>query len=198
MPHKTVAIPQQLALTKILDKNKEILMSFRRLELIELPSLSENMKHMSPEDDYENGNPTTCKFFVIQKDIPSLFVDFENNKFATLYEMFVRFRQAYYENWYLLSTNSSYKSRLLFSNPSLKRTNIYSETNQGYRSNKVESISEGEVGNKTQEEAIQSGAVILRIELETKDNVPKDTAAYCLVLHDKLYSYNSLTKIGKQ
>ncbi|KAJ8914297.1 hypothetical protein NQ315_011282 [Exocentrus adspersus] len=51
MHHITVAIPQQLAVSnfiQILDKNKEILMSFRSWELIELPSIVENTKHMWP------------------------------------------------------------------------------------------------------------------------------------------------------
>ncbi|KAJ8914168.1 hypothetical protein NQ315_016247 [Exocentrus adspersus] len=201
MPHITVAIPQQLALTKILDKNREILLSFRSWELIELPSLSENTKHMWPvktttkietprhliialqTGKKENIKENMCEFdhckltnvrvFLNSERYPynDLFLDFENNKFATLYEMFARFRQAYFEK----------ENEPIFTPKQFKDIApiVYIDCSR-------------------QKEAIQSGAVVLRIELETKDNVPKDTTTYCLVLHDKLYSYNPLTKIVKQ
>jgi hypothetical protein len=49
-----------------------------------------------------------------------------------------------------------------------------------------------------QHEGLQSGPVEVRIDFETSDNVPANTAAYCLILHDKMFSYNPLTKAVRQ
>lgn len=44
-----------------------------------------------------------------------------------------------------------------------------------------------------QTEPLKSGTIDLKIEIETSDNIPENTTAYCLVLHDKLVEYNVLT-----
>lgn len=43
--HVSVGIPQQLDLSKILDKNIEILFPFRSWELVEYPFLTETSRH---------------------------------------------------------------------------------------------------------------------------------------------------------
>ncbi|KAJ8933381.1 hypothetical protein NQ314_014043 [Rhamnusium bicolor] len=48
VPHVPVGIPQQLALTKILDKNLEILLPFRSWKLVEYPVLSQTTRHTWP------------------------------------------------------------------------------------------------------------------------------------------------------
>lgn len=46
--HVSVGIPQQLDLSKILDKNIEILFPFRSWELVEYPFLTETSRHTWP------------------------------------------------------------------------------------------------------------------------------------------------------
>ncbi|KAJ8915736.1 hypothetical protein NQ315_000672 [Exocentrus adspersus] len=166
-------------------------MSFRSWELTELPSLSENTKHMWPvktttkmetpghavialqTGKKENIKANMCEFDhckltnVKRYSYNDLFLDFENNKFATLYEMFVRFRQAYYEK----------ENEPIFTPKQFKEIApiVYIDCSGQRRLSNQELI-----------------------ELETKDNVPKDKAAYCLVMHDQMCSYNLMTKIVKQ
>lgn len=47
-------------------------------------------------------------------------------------------------------------------------------------------------------ETVQSESVVLIIEIGMSENVPKETAAYCLILLDCLFGYNPLTKIIRQ
>lgn len=44
-----------------------------------------------------------------------------------------------------------------------------------------------------QDETLKTGSVDVRLEWETRNNVPDKTTAYCLLLHDKLISYKPLT-----
>ena len=44
-----------------------------------------------------------------------------------------------------------------------------------------------------QNEAIKEGIVDIKLEIETGANVPTNTTAYCLVIHDKLFEYNPIS-----
>ena len=46
-----------------------------------------------------------------------------------------------------------------------------------------------------QNESIKNGTVDVRIEFECKENVPANTTAYCLILHDRVVEYNPLTNV---
>ena len=48
-----------------------------------------------------------------------------------------------------------------------------------------------------QNESVKSSSVDIKIEMEFEENVPKDTSAYCLILHDKIVTYTPLTGIVK-
>ncbi|KAJ8933513.1 hypothetical protein NQ314_013963 [Rhamnusium bicolor] len=47
-PHISVGIPQELALTKLIDKNADITLGFRSWELVEFPELTESNRHYWP------------------------------------------------------------------------------------------------------------------------------------------------------
>ena len=49
-----------------------------------------------------------------------------------------------------------------------------------------------------QKDTLQDGPVVMRVEFDLHKDIDKDTAAYCLILHDKVFSYNPLTKLVKQ
>ncbi|KAJ8928791.1 hypothetical protein NQ314_018597 [Rhamnusium bicolor] len=41
-----------------------------------------------------------------------------------------------------------------------------------------------------QKEALQTGSVVMRIEFETDSPTSSDITAYCLILHEKHFTYN--------
>lgn len=49
-----------------------------------------------------------------------------------------------------------------------------------------------------QNEAIKTGPVDIKIEFKTSENIPDATAAYCLILHDRIVEYNPLTSEVKK
>ncbi|KAL6416751.1 hypothetical protein ACFW04_013174 [Cataglyphis niger] len=46
-----------------------------------------------------------------------------------------------------------------------------------------------------QNELIKSATVDVRIEFDCKENVPSNTTAYCLIIHDRVVEYNPLTNV---
>lgn len=201
VPHVTVDIPQQLALTKILNKNIDIPLHFRSWELVEYSSVPENTRHTWPVktttkletprhviiafqtdkknkvssnmSTFDDCNMTNLRVFLNSERYPynDLFLDFKNNKFATLYDMYSNFQSAYYER----------ENEPLLSPKEFKTNSPVAH-----------------IDCSRQKESIQTGSVVLRIEFETSENIPKDTSAYCLILHDRIFYYNPLTKIVKQ
>lgn len=127
VPHVSVGIPQQLALTKLLVKNVEILVPFRSGELVEYSALPQTTRHNWPvktttkletprhvivalHTDKKNKMSSNmskfndCNFANIRVFLNSerypyhdLFLDFKANKFATLYDMFANFRKSFNE-----------------------------------------------------------------------------------------------------
>lgn len=201
VPHVSVDIPQQLALTKILNANIDIPIYFRSWELIEYPTVPENNRHTWPVktsskletprhvivafqtgkknkvtsnmSQFDHVNLTNIRVFLNSERYPynDLFLDFKNNKYASLYEMFSEFRSSYYEK----------ENEPIFSPKEFKSIAPIAHINCS-----------------RQKETLQASSVVLRIEFETNENIPKDTSAYCLVLHDKVYYYNPMTKIVRQ
>lgn len=201
VPHLTVAIPQELALTKLIDRNSDILISFRSWELVEYPELLETTRHNWPvktstkvetprhvllafqKNRRANLKSDMSKFdhcelrninvFLNSERYPyhDLQLDFGNNKFATLYEMFCEFRPMYY--------NSPIEP--IFNPKEFKENAPIVYINCSH-----------------QRDMLQTGPVTMRIEFETKEKIPAKTTAYCLIIHDKIFSYNPLTKIVKQ
>lgn len=201
VPHVTAAIPQELALTKLIDRNNDILIPFRSWELIEYPELLETTRHNWPiktstkvetprhvlvafqsnkrgdlkkdMSKFDHCKLRNINVFLNSERYPynDLQLDFNTNKFATLYEMFSEFRQKYY----------NYPIEPIFTPKEFKEKAPLVYINCSH-----------------QRDLLQTGPVTMRIEFELQDKIPAKTSAYCLVIHDKIFSYNPLTKIVKQ
>lgn len=201
IPHITVDLPQQLALTKILEKNVDIVMGFRSWELIEYASLPSTTRHTWPvkttsklespahvilalakdkkgklkEDmsKFEHCTLTNVRVFLNSERYPyhDLYLNFDENKFASLYEMFTKFRQSYYER---------------FNEPVFTPNEFKSICPIAY------------IDCSHQKMSMQLGSVVMRIEFETNKATEDGTSAYCLILHDKVFSYSPLTKMVRQ
>ncbi|KAJ8948172.1 hypothetical protein NQ314_008471 [Rhamnusium bicolor] len=114
IPHISVGIPQELALTKLIDKNADITLGFRTWELVEFPELTESNRHNWPVktttkletprhviiafqtsrrnnvikdmSKFDNCNLRNIKVFLNSERYPynDLYLDFTENKFASL------------------------------------------------------------------------------------------------------------------
>ncbi|KAL4127488.1 hypothetical protein QTP88_011655 [Uroleucon formosanum] len=90
--------------------------------------------------------------------------DFKNNTTSILYKAYTDFQKSYYERDY--------------SEPLLSK-HIF----QNYVPIVVVDLS-------CQNDNVKSSTVDLRIEFETDTVIPENTAAYCLILHDQIITYN--------
>ncbi|XP_050503574.1 uncharacterized protein LOC126882642 [Diabrotica virgifera virgifera] len=189
VPHILPNISEQLRLNKIVRSNTELPIKFRSWELIEYPTLNNSTRHTWPVktttklesprhivvafhdgrkgkmlkdmSKFDHCNLTNIRMFLNSERYPyqDLNLDFDSNRFATLYEMFANFQESYYH----LQTNQP-----IF-NPEEFKNNapiVHTDCSR-------------------QKEIIQSGSVVLRIEFETSKSVGNNVSAYCLILHEK-------------
>lgn len=198
VPHVSVADEQRLTLMKCLEKNIELAVPFRSWELHECPLLMESQTHTwniktssqleKPRfiifglqtdrkniaakriSEFDHCHLTNFKLFLNSESYPydNLNINFGKNFYATLYEMYAQFQQSYYQK----------ESEPLHS-PYIFKTKAPLVV----------------IDCSCQNEVLKSGAVDIRLEFSTNKNIPKDTAAYCLIIHDRLIYYNPLTSI---
>lgn len=201
MPHISVNIKSELELSKIINKNIEIPIRFRRWELIEYPELLKTNRHnwqiktstkaesarhaiiafQTDKRDkmgkdmskFDNCSLRNIHVFLNSERYPynDLYIDFENNKFATLYEMYSKFRSSYYD----LPNEPLFLPNEFKDNAPI----IY-------------------IDCSFQRDVIQSSNISMRVVFETHKDIPAKTTAYCLILYDKIFTYNPLTKTVKQ
>lgn len=46
-----------------------------------------------------------------------------------------------------------------------------------------------------QNEALKKSVVDIRIEMQTRENIPANTTGYCMIIHDNILTYNPYTNI---
>ena len=96
-------------------------------------------------------------------------LDFDKNRCTILYDLYARFCKDYYGYEYL--------------EPSLTFTT--------YLRNGPFVI----IDCFRENESVQSGIVDVRLDFECKENVPANTTAYFLIIHDRAVQYNPLTNV---
>lgn len=196
VPHISVNDVERLTILKYMERSIDLELAFRSWELHEYPLLQETQRHSwsiktttqleTPRyvivgfqtdrknkynkdmSKFDHCNLTNIKLYLNSEMYPydNLNLNFSNNQWAILYEMYAQFQQSYYER----------QSEPVFS-PS-------------------EFIKNGPlfvIDCMFQSETLKSGTVDIRLEFETSANVPSNTAAYCLILHDRIIKYNPLT-----
>ncbi|XP_018561376.1 uncharacterized protein LOC111691840 [Anoplophora glabripennis] len=198
VPHVSVADAERLKLLKYIDRNVELAVPFRSWELHEYPLLTETRTHTwsiktssqlekprfiifgfqvarknkidKAMSQFDHCNLTNFKVFLNSDSYPydNLNVDFSKNCYAILYDMYAQFQHSYYQKDsepFLTTYTYKYMAPLVV------------------------------VDCSCQNEVLKSGTVDIRLEFGTNDNIPKETAAYCLIIHDRIVYYNPLTSI---
>lgn len=187
MPHIQLADSYKLQMLKVINKQTPLLISFRSWDMYYNPILPEttsciwNVKLAAETERprfiilafqtnnvYNHCNLSDIKVYLNSDVYPydNLNQKFDINKFALFYEMYLNFQQSYYgvESHPLL-TPQLFKDQAPFF---------------------VINVSH-------QNETVKSGPIDIRIDLKTIENIPPNTSAYCLIIHDKLFEYTPLT-----
>lgn len=193
IPYVTLSDEQRVALLKQLSRGTSIPVEYRSWELYEYPTLPKASKQswtvktasqlekpryviVAFQTDKKNNLKANASHFdhckltnmklhlnSISYPYDDLKLDFSNNHFALLYDMYSRFQESYYGT----------APRPLLTKDMFK--------------NHAPMVV---IDCSKQNESIKSAPVDIRLEFETSEDFPDNTSAYCLIIHDKAFTYN--------
>lgn len=197
VPIVTVSDPAKLFLLNQINTNKFLNVSFRSWELQEYPLVPSTTKHtwtVKTSGQLEKPRFIIFGFQTNRKNVKSrnmslfdhcqltnlkvhlnskmypygdLKLNFTTKSYAFLYEMYALFQDSYYS---------------VPQQPCLTPNDFFNH-NGGFVV----------VDCSCQNEMLKSGIVILKLEFDTSEAIPDKTSAYCLILHDRLVTYNPLS-----
>lgn len=201
MPHIQVADEEKLKLLKYIERKQPIQLSFRSWELYEYPTLPQTDKHIwavkastqvqkpryiiigfqTKRNNFINKNMSHfdhCNLLDLHVYLNSecypyenVNVRFDDNQYAVLYYMYCKFQESYYHN-----SKDICEPLLDFEQFKSRAPLIVIDCSR-------------------QNEIIKHGVIDIRIFMEFKVNVPADTSAYCLIIHENSITYNPYTNI---
>lgn len=192
IPFVYISDEYRLQLLKTVDKDRPITVAFRKWELHEYPSLPETKQLtwtiktaaqtekpryviVGLQTDRKNKLDKSashfdfCKLYNIKLYLNSQYYPYDNlnGQEPILYDMYARFQSSYYYG----SNNE----------PLLNRKNYMT-----YAPLIVIDCSK-------QNDILKTGSVDVRLEIETTQNIPVNTAAYCLLISDNVIEYTPLS-----
>lgn len=202
MPHVTVSDAQKLRLLQIIDKQLDVPLHYRTWELYEYPALPTTDKHVwsvkassqlnTPryviigfqtnrnnriavdKSRFDNCTLSDLKVFLNSESYPyeSLNANFASGQVAVLYDMYAKFQESFYHDRPECCTA-----------PML--------TLAEFRDNVPITV----IDCSHQNEVLKKGIIDIRIEFQTREAMPRDTSAYCLIVHDNIIAYNPYSNI---
>ena len=202
MHHVVLNDINKLALLRTLDSGRYLSVAFRSWDLYEFPLLQSTTKHswavkaatqlekpryvifalqsgrknvlLQDPSMFDDCKLTNVKLYLNSDFYPydGMNLNFEKSKIAVLYDMYSKFRKTYY---------GCDKDEALFNLVKFKTFGPIVV-----------------IDCSRQNESIKSATVDVRIEFDCKENVPSNTTAYCLIIHDRVVEYNPLTNVVRR
>lgn len=201
MPHIKVSDKEKIGLLKYLEKDRAIQIAFRNWDLYEYPLLPKTTKHTwaiktssqvekpryvilglqtnrkrtgkADMSQFDHCHLRDVKVYLNSCYYPyeSFNANFETNKFALLYEQYMKFQHTYYGR----------RTEPLLDDINFKnKAPLYI------------------IDCSRQNDTLKTGPVDVRIEIESNKDIPDGTSAYCLILNDSVIEYKPLTNIVRK
>lgn len=201
MPHIKVDDYMQLKMLKQIESNQPISLAYRSWDLYEYPVLPQTTRHVwsvktsshlarpryvilafqtnrnnNITQNMASFDPITlrdARLYLNSECYPqeSLLLNLAESKGVIAYNMYTKFKETYYHD-----------ASGIPSNPILSYTDWLAKPLIVFDCSR-------------QNEVIKTSSVDVKIEFETRNNVPAQTTAYCLIINDNLAEYNPLTSI---
>jgi len=198
MPYVTLSDAYKIRLLNYLQKGRSIAMSFRGWELHEWPLVPSTRKNnwlvktsnqlekprfmiigfqtdKKKKEDADSSYFDHCKINNLRVYLNSQYypynnfnADFPKNQFSVVFENYINFYSSFY----------NVKSEI--------RMPILTKTDFG------KSVTLFVIDCSKQNESLKNAPVDVRIEFESEYNIPENTAAYCLIIHDRIIEYNPM------
>jgi len=202
MPHVLLSEIKKLSMLRALESGRYLSMGFRSWDLYEFPLLQRTTKHswaiktatqlekpryvifalqtgkknVMAEDTskFDHCKLTNVKLYLNSEYYPydDMNLDFDKNRWSILYDAYTRFSKDYYGYAYLEPNLTL--TKFLLNGPFVI------------------------IDCSRQNESVKSATVDVRLEFECKENVPDNTTAYCLIIHDRMIQYNPLTNVVRK
>ncbi|KMQ92433.1 hypothetical protein RF55_7567 [Lasius niger] len=202
MPHVLLSEIKKLSMLRALESGRYLSMGFRSWDLYEFPLLQRTTKHswaiktatqlekpryvifalqtgkknVMAEDTskFDHCKLTNVKLYLNSEYYPydDMNLDFDRNRWSILYDAYTRFSKDYYGYAYLEPNLTL--TMFLLNGPFVI------------------------IDCSRQNESVKSATVDVRLEFECKENVPDNTTAYCLIIHDRMIQYNPLTNVVRK
>ena len=196
IPYVMASDQHKIQLLNFIGKDFPITMSFRSWELYEYPLLPTTLRHiwsvkMSTQLEkphyvilgfetgrknnrrrcathFDNWSITNVKLFLNSQYYPygNLNLDIAHYEFALLYEMYANFQATYYGKE---------------SEPMLQKSHF------------KEHVPLIVLDCSKKNEFLKQASVDVRLEFESAENFPAETAAYCLIIHDLIIQYQPIS-----
>jgi len=196
VPHVRLADEHRLSLLKQLNSDRDIVIPFRNWETHEYPILPSNQRQSwsiktstqlekpryiifalqtskknvitANASEFDTCGLTNIKLYLNAQFFPydNLNISFSKDKYKILYDMYSRFQTSYY---------GKYGSPLLSPVDFKDKAPIVV------------------IDCSKQNESVKASTVDIRLEFETDTNIPANTAAYCVIIHDTIVTYTPLT-----
>lgn len=192
VPYVTVANVQDISLNRMQNENKPLPIPFRTWQIHEYPALKTTTTHvwnvkttsqmekpryvaLAFQTDRKNNITKDmaqfdlCNLHNVRLYLNGQWFPYDNllGNIRMLYEMFSEFQCMYYG----MDRSESAISPDIFA----KKTPIVL------------------IDCSRQNEGLKVGAVDIKLEFETKTNIPENTTAYCLIIYDTVMEYTALT-----
>ena len=196
MPYVFLSNESRIRMLNHMQKGKPVAMSFRSWELFEYPALPTTSKHvwtvktsnqlekprfiiLGFQTDRKNKKDVNAslfdhcdisnvKLFLNSQYYPygNLNLNIDQNQYSILYDMFVNFQSSYYGK---------------DAEPILNRDQF------------IKKMPLIILDCSKQNESLKNAPVDVRLEIETRQNFPANTSAYCLIIHDRIVEYNPMS-----
>ncbi|XP_066581325.1 uncharacterized protein [Prorops nasuta] len=201
IPHITLEEMNKLAILRFVENGNVVTMNYRTWDLYEYPLLQSSTKHTwavkastqleksrfiilalqknrkdqisNQSHIFDHCNISNVRLYLNSESYPydNLNIDFDKNNYSLLYLMYSKFKSAYY---------------------GLQEDNLLTL-------NKFKNIAPLIVTDcSRQVESIKNGTVDIKIDFEYKKDIPLNTSAYCLILHDRIIEYSPLINIVRK
>lgn len=200
VPHVRLNDEHRITLLRKLKSDRDIVIPFRSWEFHEYPVLPSTLRHTwsvktsthlekaryvifglqtkrrnvltANAGEFDHCNLTNFKVYLNSQFYPydNINISFVKKRYGVLYDMYARFQSSYY---------GKMNTPLLDPEQFATKAPIVI------------------IDCSKQNESVKSSSVDIKIEMEFNENIPADTSAYCLILHDKIVTYTPLSGIVK-
>lgn len=203
VPHVELSDEAKLTMLRTLSQNDTLPIAFRSWDLYELPVVPQTTRHTwavkttnkvnqprfvvvafqtnrnNMQGDvnasvFDNCNISNIKLYLNNERFPydDFNLDFNNFHYHELYLSLMKIQQSYYNG-----TGGT--------NPSAEALTFASLQNNTFFAFDC---------TKTNE-TVKPGMVDVRVEIESRENIPANTSAYCLIIHDNIISYSPFSSL---